>query len=693
MYKNSFCKEILFIFVLRFIIHIFHKNNTPMKTILKVFYIISISSLSVSLVNAQKYKYGKVTNELLMLNECDFFKNADAMVTYIGGKSEVRYYDNEGFKVDEEVKKQIKIFNSESNDIGNIEFYFYSPKAGSAKVKLRSLKGKTYNLINNKIEETKLLDENIFETQFNNYYKKVTIAMPNMQKNCVFEFEYKLVSDYYTNINDWNVQENYPVLFNEFYTSVPEYYKYQINIVGGAIPVKDEKSTKSQVINYRVETYNEIGAKYRNEQVNIVYNSRAIVFENVLPVEDEPFTANKADIGAKITHQLIMIQWPNEPVRTFATNYQALNNELLVSETFGKKIKDGDFIKNYIDITDDTSGLVRAEKVYDFFTNKTAWDGYNHYRTDKSGKTLLKEGKGDAGDINLNYIAALNYLGIPTFPVLLSTRGNGTLHPIYPDYSDFNYVVGVSVINEKLVFSDATSDLPFGYLPLRCLNGNGWIVSENGADWINMKNDFSGKRIVQTEITIDENVLNYSTKIQHNNYFAFADLEKIKKSNEDEFLKQLNPESEFKLDSISILEKKPNLIKFRELFSTEINDENLIYIKPFVHLPYPSNPFKREIRKSIIDFPFMEEYKFVTIITLNDNYTYETPVNLNTMLNENSMSLKYTSSYTASLKKLTIIADLKISKTFYTPEEYPDLKSAFDVMVNKLNEPVVLKKI
>ena len=114
--------------------------------------------------------------------------------------------------------------------------------------------------------------------------------------------------------------------------------------------------------------------------------------------------------------------------------------------------------------------------------NKTAWDGYNHYRTDKSGKTLLKEGKGDAGDINLNYIAALNYLGIPTFPVLLSTRGNGTLHPIYPDYSDFNYVVGVSVINEKLVFSDATSDLPFGYLPLRCLNGNGWIVSENGAD-------------------------------------------------------------------------------------------------------------------------------------------------------------------------------------------------------------------
>lgn len=90
----------------------------------------------------------------------------------------------------------------------------------------------------------------------------------------------------------------------------------------------------------------------------------------------------------------------------------------------------------------------------------------------------------------MNYIAALNHLGIPTSPVILSTRGSGTLHPFYPDFSDFNYVFALSTIGEKLYFSDATSGLPFGNLPNRCLNGNGWIVSEQGADWIYTKKIF-----------------------------------------------------------------------------------------------------------------------------------------------------------------------------------------------------------
>lgn len=52
--------------------------------------------------------------------------------------------------------------------------------------------------------------------------------MPNLQKNCVFEYEYELISDYYSNINDWEIQEIFPVLYNEFNIQTPEYYKYQI---------------------------------------------------------------------------------------------------------------------------------------------------------------------------------------------------------------------------------------------------------------------------------------------------------------------------------------------------------------------------------------------------------------------------------------------------------------------------------
>ena len=67
-----------------------------------------------------------------------------------------------------------------------------------------------------------------------------------------------------------------------------------------------------------------------------------------------------------------------------------------------------------------------------YFIENVKWDNSYNYRYDKNGKKLLKERTGDSGDINLNYIAALNEYGIETFPFILIPRGNGTLHPTYP---------------------------------------------------------------------------------------------------------------------------------------------------------------------------------------------------------------------------------------------------------------------
>jgi hypothetical protein len=181
--------------------------------------------------------------------------------------------------------------------------------------------------------------------------------------------------------------------------------------------------------------------------------------------------------------------------------------------------------------------------------------------------------------------------------------------------------------------------------------------------------------------------------VQRSNYFAFTDQDAIKTSNEEDYLKKYNADSDFITDSIYILENKPNQIKIREILSVETNDDNFLYLKPFVHVPFLSNPFIRENRKSNIDFPFIQDYKFVTIITVKDGYTYEVPANFNAILNENSISMKYSTSYNTEVKRLTILADMKIFKTSYTPEEYPDLRAAFEAMVNKLNEPVILKKM
>ncbi|MBL0100899.1 MAG: DUF3857 domain-containing protein [Saprospiraceae bacterium] len=299
-----------------------------------------ITALIFSNLSAQKFKYGKVTADLLKLTKCEIDSQAHAMVTYKSGKSEVLYFESDGFNLVHNFKKQIKIFNNDVKGIGDIEIFFYSPKSGSGKVKLRAFKGKTYNLTDGKIIETKVNDDNIFETQFNNYTKRVTVAMPNLQKNCVFEYEYELISDYYSNINDWEIQEIFPVLYNEFNIQTPEYYKYQINIVGGVVPLKDNQNKSGRTINYKVTYDNGLaGRKSEYETFNIPYDERTVIFENILPYKIEPFCVNPNDVGGKISHQLVSIQWPNKPVKIIATNYESFNKELLESVSFGKKVK------------------------------------------------------------------------------------------------------------------------------------------------------------------------------------------------------------------------------------------------------------------------------------------------------------------------------------------------------------------
>ena len=439
-----------------------------MKSIKVEIPLILLILLSNSAIFAQQYKYGNVSKALMELKECSFHKEADAMVTYVYGQNTVQYSYSEGFYTILKVKKQVKIFNNEAKDIGNAEFVFYSPKASKGRVKFRGLKGKTYNLTDGKIIETKLHDENIFETQMDNYFKKVSITMPAIQKNSVFEYEYELVSEYYSNIDDWMLQTKYPILYNEFYTSMPKYYNYQINVIGALTPVSDITNVYDEMLQTKSTSYSGTIGSPSLEKVNVPFTKRTIKFENIPPLEIEPFMSNISDSQGKITHQLIQINWPGEPLKNIAIDYANITLELLDSPSFGKYLNDGDFIKSMIDTEDKPSQLVLADRVQKAFQQKVKWNGDNHFRAGISGKTLFKDGTGDSGDINLNYIGALNYLGVPTFPVILSTRGNGTLHPIYPDYSDFNYVVALSAIGDKLYFSDASSQLPFGNLPTKC---------------------------------------------------------------------------------------------------------------------------------------------------------------------------------------------------------------------------------
>ncbi|MBK7636849.1 MAG: hypothetical protein IPJ13_23195 [Saprospiraceae bacterium] len=82
-----------------------------MKNILILSFLVVLALIIHQTAFAQKYKYGKVTKELLDLSECSFSKDADAMVSYVSGENSVLYSYSQGFFTVLKMKKQIKIFN------------------------------------------------------------------------------------------------------------------------------------------------------------------------------------------------------------------------------------------------------------------------------------------------------------------------------------------------------------------------------------------------------------------------------------------------------------------------------------------------------------------------------------------------------------------------------------------------------
>nr|NQU94325.1 hypothetical protein [Bacteroidota bacterium] len=80
--------------------------------------------------------------------------------------------------------------------------------------------------------------------------------------------------------------------------------------------------------------------------------------------------------------------------------------------------------------------------------------------------------------VNLILYQLLKKLDFEAFPVVISTRENGMLSPVYPSLNKLNHVIVYVKNNGNDYLLDATEDyMPYSLLPKKCLNWSGHIIS------------------------------------------------------------------------------------------------------------------------------------------------------------------------------------------------------------------------
>jgi hypothetical protein len=468
---------------------------------MKTYFLFGIFILSTTFCIAQKppMKFGKIDIENLKMTHYANDSSVSAIMLKDYGKAELIYDQIIGWQLHFKHHRRIKIFKKDGYKWADGSITLYHDLDQSEEI--RGLKANTYNLKNGKAVITKLDKKSLFSERIDKNRDAKKFTLNNVMEGSIIEYSYTVVSDfYYNSFNSWQFQYSIPVLWSEYRTFIPEYYTYQ-KLFQGYLPFlinttdKTEKTTKTKHVESSLMS-NSASAIREGRISNVTYgevkyieNSNRWVVENAPAFESEPYITTSKNYVSKVKFQLTTTHFSSNPYKNVMQTWGKMNTRYLEAEYFGRKVEGSGFLNAEVDAilantTDDNS---KVSAIYSFVKNNVGWSGQNRSTVDNSLKRAFDDKKGSSAEVNLILTSMLQKAGIDASPVLLSTRANGRIRKDVPNSSLFNYVICKVTLADGYILLDATDPyLPIDLLPKRCLNGEGWVVSENNSGWVKL---------------------------------------------------------------------------------------------------------------------------------------------------------------------------------------------------------------
>jgi hypothetical protein len=664
---------------------------------------ISILLLLISNVNAQEFKLGKVSVAELQEKIHPKDTAAAAAILYKKGSSRIEYNQNDGFVTVTDVETRIKIYKKEGYSWVTHKVWYYNTTNLSEKVSFTD--AITYNLLDGKIEKTKLKSEGIFDEVRNKFSGQKKITMPNVKEGSIVEFKYTIRSPARM-IREWDFQTSIPVNYSEFVTFVPEYYTFNARQKGYVFPkMTVEKNNKSIIISSK-ERVNSGGftatrTEFSQDKFDYIETKTTYVGENFPAMEDEAFVNNIDNYTSSIQHELSMVKFPNEPLKPYSTDWNSVVKTIYDYETFGPELNKTGYFEDDLKVilAGKDSPEEKIMTILNHVKSSVKWNGYYGYDCDNGVRKSYKEKSGNVGDINLMLTAMLRYAGLTANPVLVSTRSNGI--PLFPNRTAFNYVIAAVEIPNGNILLDATDKFSTpNILPLRTLNWQGRLIRKDGTseDVDLMPRKPSGDNVFINYSIDSEGKVTGKTRRQCTEYNAMITRDNISGLKEEEYLEKLeNENNKIEISEYSRTNEKEILLPIVETYSFTGNNlcEQIggkIYINPMLFFTNEKNPFKQEVREYPVDFGFPFADKYNITIQIPEGFSVESlPAPAVMTMEDNLGTFKY--NIAVSGNSLQLVVAHQINEAIVGADKYEMLKEYYKAMIAKETEKIVLKRI
>ena len=652
--------------------------------------------INTSAQDKSNVKYGKISPQDFDNKVYSIDSNASAVVIADIGSTEIVGNSKGWFSLEFKHYRRVHILNKNGYEAGKVEIELFTN--GEEEEELESLKAITYNLENGKVVESKLEKNNVFKDRVNKYQEVKKFTFPNVKEGSIIEYEYKVHSDFLFNLQPWEFQGEYPVLWSEYNLSRPEFLGYVILSQG-------QKNYFVQDQNQRRETYKILDTRGTSASETYSLDANVTdyrwVMKNVPSIKEESFTSSIMNYIARINFQFSDYRYPLTPKSVIDT-WPHLCSDLLKDEDFGAALNKnngwlGDFVKPLLAGANDN--MEKAKKIYAYVRDNITCTSHSSKYLSQPLKNILKVRNGSVADVNLLLIAMLNYAGISSDPIILSTRDHGLINPVYPDLEKFNYVICLLHINGKDFYLDASwPRLGFGRLTPICYNGHARIVNEEGTATDLSPDSLVEKKATSILLTEDDKGNIIGSMQQMPGYYESHSIrEEIKEKGQEDFFKSIKKAygedvselSNTKVDSLDNLEQNINIAYN---FKMNVEKGNLIYLNPMLGEGYKQNPFKSAERLYPVEMPYTMDETYIFSMIIPDGYDVDempkpTVIKFN---EEGDAYFEYRIS--RSGETISLRSRIVFKRTFFLPEEYEVLREFFNLIVKKQNEQIVLKK-
>jgi len=627
-------------------------------------------------------QYGEIDKADLRLNTCGFDKDAEAYELMSSGDVSYKVIDGD-FNIVTERRIRIKILTEKGIEKSKIQIRFFSMENYET---IKDVSGITYNLDSAGNIVTSQLDKgSITVKKIDNQVSEMSFELPSVKVGSVIEYKFTKNRKSISNIDDWYFQDDIPTRISVYRIAIP------------AMFIFNSKVFAYQDIEQERDVINE-EAVYRKKHMQFASQLKTYTLENVSGLKKEPFMGASKDYLQRVAFQLSGIKFGNGDREEISATWEQLIAGILNNEAFGGQItKNISNTKKLDESLANTQGdYNKMAAVYDYVRKKIAWNGERGIYPSFGVRQAWDKKKGNEADLNFILINLLRNEGIAAYPLLVSTKDNGTVNTQYPFLQQFNTTMACVVIEDKKYILNAADKYNEAYLvPSNVLNNDAFVVDNSKGGWIVLSSD---NALLQNDVSLDIQInpmdsLTGKAVIKSYNYAKNQKL-KIWEKDTSSFINYYRAaDSLLQIKNIQVEGADADSAALTQKFDFAMpvnsrKDHDSFSVNLFQGLK--DNPFVAGERKTDINFNYRQSYTIEGKITIPEDYVFGLSKNSKLMMPDSSIILeKY---FYADNSNLNFKISLDFKKTYYDAKAYPQLEEFYKKLYTALNEKIAIKK-